>query len=634
MRATAPLIMLVLAAHLDALPPEALLDGLRLRRFEAIHPVHDVFDLAEALLSADAIDTALESLQRPTIAVLAVLGAAALDAEGGADRAVDDATVRERLVEAGAGDFLLDRLDLELERLRTEFLVIRRPGETASEVPVLLANRLAQRFGNDLPDIPELVAAPSPVPVGTDGDGEAAAREHHAAEIAYATVSQLAELVSGIAAQPARELAKGGLALPDVKRLGEAAGVELERVAPLAAIASKSGLIVREGQEWFETPAGAEWLLDPSGRRWRLLAEVWRAGIAEELLMLAARRGDAVTADAILEDARWFYPAGRKRLIDIAEAAMAEAEVLGVTVDGVPSRAGHLLLAGSVDGAAETMAELFPTQVDQVYVQHDLSIVSPGPLEPAVDAGLRAFADVEGRDLATSYRVTAASVNRALASGRTADSIREFLERVSRTGIPQPLAYLIDESAAKFGSIRVGPAPEIELPAKTVVHADDAQVIATLQVDQALTPVGLIPAGEGRLTSRFAPEIVFWALADAKYPVAAEDAAGEVVRLRRERQATPTTSIPTVDPLIALVDRVRAASGSADEAGWLARQLETAARAKETLTVSVKMPGGIVADYLLAPASVANGRLRARDQKADIERTLPLSAIAGIAPAP
>jgi len=50
--------------------------------------------------------------------------------------------------------------------------------------------------------------------------------------------------------------------------------------------------------------------------------------------------------------------------------------------------------------------------------------------------------------------------------------------------------------------------------------------------------------------------------------------------------------------------------------------------------VTVRMPGGDTADYLLAPASVANGRLRARDHKADIERTLPLSAIAAVAPAP
>ena len=63
---------------------------------------------------------------------------------------------------------------------------------------------------------------------------------------------------------------------------------------------------------------------------------------------------------------------------------------------------------------------------------------------------------------------------------------------------------------------------------------------------------------------------------------------------------------------------------------FLARQIEAAIREKRTLTVSVRMPGGTVSDYLLEPTSVANGRMRARDRRADIERTLPLSSIDGI----
>ncbi|BDZ55714.1 hypothetical protein GCM10025870_27870 [Agromyces marinus] len=78
----------------------------------------------------------------------------------------------------------------------------------------------------------------------------------------------------------------------------------------------------------------------------------------------------------------------------------------------------------------------------------------------------------------------------------------------------------------------------------------------------------------------------------------------------------------------------RGRRGGGTEQAWLSRQLEAAARAKETLTVTVRMPNGETADYLLAPASVANGRLRARDRKSDIERTLPVSAIAAVAPAP
>ncbi len=39
---------------------------------------------------------------------------------------------------------------------------------------------------------------------------------------------------------------------------------------------------------------------------------------------------------------------------------------------------------------------------------------------------------------------------------------------------------------------------------------------------------------------------------------------------------------------------------------------------------------GTQVEYYLEPAALANGRLRARDRRADIERTLPLSSITAV----
>jgi hypothetical protein len=44
------------------------------------------------------------------------------------------------------------------------------------------------------------------------------------------------------------------------------------------------------------------------------------------------------------------------------------------------------------------------------------------------------------------------------------------------------------------------------------------------------------------------------------------------------------------------------------------------------------MPDGSEVTYSLEPAAVAGGRLRSRDRKADIERTLPLSHIVAVEP--
>ncbi len=63
------------------------------------------------------------------------------------------------------------------------------------------------------------------------------------------------------------------------------------------------------------------------------------------------------------------------------------------------------------------------------------------------------------------------------------------------------------------------------------------------------------------------------------------------------------------------------------------RQLDVAIKARVAVTVVVKMPNGNQAEYLLEPTGQGGGRLRARDRKADIERTLPLTSIVEVRPA-
>jgi len=63
---------------------------------------------------------------------------------------------------------------------------------------------------------------------------------------------------------------------------------------------------------------------------------------------------------------------------------------------------------------------------------------------------------------------------------------------------------------------------------------------------------------------------------------------------------------------------------------WLERQIDTAIRAKLALTVTVAMPDGSSIDLQLEPASLAGGRLRARDRRSDLERTLPLRSITSV----
>ncbi|WP_431280463.1 helicase-associated domain-containing protein [Leifsonia poae] len=247
------------------------------------------------------------------------------------------------------------------------------------------------------------------------------------------------------------------------------------------------------------------------------------------------------------------------------------------------------------------------------------------------------MADVESRALASTFRVSAASIGRAIAAGETAASIREFLASISLTGVPQPLDYLITDATERYGRVRVRDLASHSEPdgrMRTAVVSADPALLTTIAVDQALSSLGLTKVAPDRLESRFGRDVVFWALSDARYPVAAEDAAGEVVSLRRHRVARVTAG-RSVDPAIDLIARLRSAEvveeGTTQEQ-WLARQIDLAIRAKQTVFVSVAMPDGRTVEYLLEPTGVGGGRLRGRDRAADIERTLPLSSVQGLRP--
>jgi hypothetical protein len=132
--------------------------------------------------------------------------------------------------------------------------------------------------------------------------------------------------------------------------------------------------------------------------------------------------------------------------------------------------------------------------------------------------------------------------------------------------------------------------------------------------------------------SRFDAETLYWALVDARYPAVFEDADGVIRPVQRVIPRAAAIEAPA-DPAARLVARIReAAEHQPAESGaaWNARQLELAIKARLEVTVVVRMPDGAEVPYLLEPAALAGGRLRARDRRADIERTLPLSHIVAV----
>ncbi|TQL47060.1 XPB/Ssl2-like helicase family protein [Homoserinimonas aerilata] len=629
---------LSLATRLRSLGDEQLHEAITARELvmtpSTLAGMADFFDLADVLLDHSAIQRALVRLDRGMLSCLAVL------ADSGQPLTPD--AVAERL--RGLGSEHPDPAALRARLDRAAALLLAEESDGAFDVYDGVREQLRSWPVFGLPGLEQLAGTTAPAALEPVPEVERRFVDRLAAERAFASTGAVTELLFELERQPARELAKGGVALPDAKRLASTMSVDLDTVGVYLHLAERGGLACRESGTWMTTERGSGWLGRPVRSRWRALGDAWFGMLPPDIRQLLGERSHSVWGDGLRSYLDWLYPAGVDWVGERIAAYVHEAELLGITAGQAPSSPGALLLQGRGDDAEQAVRELLPAEVDSVYLQHDLSVVAPGPLEPAIDERLRVLADVENHALAATYRVSAASVNRALTAGETAESMREFLSAISKTGIPQPLDYLITEGATRYGLIRAGELsgeadPDSpEAGAHSYLRSSDAHLLRTVAVDQSLAALGLVRVDDHRLVSRFARDIVFWSLSDARYPVAAEDAQGEIVALRRHRLARPPRP-DAPDALHELIARLRADAQQSDSAGepsgqaWLVKQLEAAVRSRSVLTVSIRMPGGAIVDYRLEPTGIAGGRLRARDTAGDVERTLPVSSIASISPA-
>ncbi|MBB5632731.1 hypothetical protein BKA04_000954 [Cryobacterium mesophilum] len=590
-----------LAAQLKAADDADLVAALD-RRELATAGIRDFFDLADALLDADSLQPCLARLDRDALAALYAL-------------------------EAGQTPRRGPDVDAALPRLRALLLIRDRPDGPEPWPEVIAQLDTWPSLG--LPDPRE--DAPEPPTHRVTASG----REHAdraAAERAFTAVTATAELLFEVEREPLRLLARGTIGNPETRRLAEAMGVEEPSVPVLVDAAEDAGLLTRIGSTLVASDEHADWLGRPMAERWATISDAWSVALPPELRHHLAEHADTLWGSGLRAWLAWQYPGGREWLAERVDARLGEAERLGITAGEVVGTAGAALLAGDRERALAAFDSLLPTPVERLYLQQDLTAVAPGPLAPAIDARLRTMADADGRAIASRYRFTTASVGRAVAGGESAATILAFLAGISLSGIPQPLEYLVTEAAARHGLLRVGALPSGDPEAVSYLSSTDRALLSTVLVDRALIALGLRPTDAGQLVSRRDRGQVYWMLHDARYPIAAEDSRGRIVELRRPSSARSVVE-PAPQPHRALVERLRLAdAGRAEDSGqaWLARQLDAAIRNRRAVTVSVRMPNGSIVDYRLEPASVAGGRLRARDPLSEIERTLPLSSITAV----
>jgi len=616
-----------LASSLRARSDEELATLIRLREVRETG-INDFFDLAERLLDRPSVQAQLGQLDRRvllTLTVVVQLGA------GGNVVPVADVTERIRAIDHPEALAFPSTLEMRLQRLADLGLIsFDATGAMAYES---VAEQISAWPSMKLPTLESLVAG-IPDELGEPGIVNQEVTDSLAAENAFGTSMAIIEMIAALRQEPARELSRGGLGLPDIKRLAAAANIPTEHVIPLLQIGRASGLLELDNGRWTPSADATPWSLEPLAKRWARLAEGWLVLVPNDIRYVLSDRTHSVWGEHFEAFMTWLFPAADAAFRARIEAHLERGELLGVTGNRAPSTAGSALVARGAKAAETAMSSLFPPEIGQVYLQHDLSIVSPGPLSPAVDARLRAMTTVESRALASTFRVSAESITRALARGDSEESILEFLGSISLTGLPQPLRYLVAETATRYGMLRVGKVTTgATVSNVSYVRTEDDQLLATVLVDRRLSPLGLKLTEDGTASSRFERDVVFLALLDARYPAAAENADHEIeiVEMRpRSRDTGGSGPAPVKDPAKSIITKLRLSATATEvesSTAWLERQLEVAIKSKLSVTVTVTMPDGSLQDFLLEPTGLSSGRLRARDRKADIERTLPISRI-------
>jgi hypothetical protein len=533
---------------------------------------HDFFDAAAGLLDAASIDRALTRLTRGELTALAA---------GHAD-------------EAG-----------ELERRA----LIGPEGRPYTAVSDRLTAVLAAR-----PEAFAPSASADPAPA-TDDLVVAAA-----AERAFTTGAALADVLLACLHTPLARTGTGAISAIDRRRLIESGIVtSSEELEDLVGSAAAAGLARALEREWVVTERGERWLESPTPQRWRMIAEGFRNGMPP---------GIRTSTGGFLPPAQW---AGAYPLDPDWPARAARLERVAalwglLTAHGAEPPWMTTLRAGE-PADPTPLAALLPAEIDRVYLQADLTAIAPGPLAPHLDLRLRGIARRESRAQASSYRFTAESLRAGMTEGESAPSIREFLAALSLTGIPQPLDYLIESTAARHGLVRVR---TDAMTGRTRVESPDPRLLDTIAVDQALRPLGLVP-DDGALVSRVARDPVYWSLADARYPVIALTPEGDAEPLHRRIAASRAPM--KADPREAyrpLIEVLRGGHSTEGEAAWLERELEVAVRARAEIVVVVRMPDASERALTLEATGLGGGRLRGRDRAADIERTLPVSSIVSV----
>jgi Helicase conserved C-terminal domain len=512
-----------------------------------------------------------------------------------------------------------------------------------------------------------------------------------AAGAAFELVRRVEVLLETWGTQPPVVLRGGGVSVRDLRAAATLLGVDSRAAALHIEVAREAGLL-DEGEDdgervWLPTNGFDVWLARSFAERWAVLARAWldtqrtlglvgRRDDRDRLVnalapdlerppapetrrlaleaLAAADPGQACATATVVARVAWLRPRRGTLRDDLVRWTLDEAALVGCVGLGALSTHGAALLAEDTEEAGgegaspeAVLAPLLPGTVDHVLVQADLTAVAPGPLDTVLARDLAVCAEVESRGGATVYRFTEASVRHALDSGWTASDLHEFLAQRSRTPVPQPLTYLIDDVARRHGRLRVG-------VAESYLRCDDESLVREILADPGSATLRLRRVAPTVLVTDLPVDLVLARLREAGRAPAAESADGSVTTTGRVHRRTRAHRRPRVhdvpaprgrdlDAAVAAIrggDRTAAARPEGERArlggsasGAALARLREAAEARSTVWLAYVDRDGGLTERLVDPLRIEGGWLTAYDHRADDARTFAVRRISAVSPA-
>ena len=540
----------------------------------------------------------------------------------------------------------------------------------------------------------------------TDVDATAAGQ-------AFTVVRLVEALLERWGIDPPGVLRAGGVGVRELRRTARELDLDERATTLLIEVAHAAGLIAPDGEtadSWLPTTGYDLWLAKPVADRWAMLVGAWLTttrvpgligrrdagtpasapaltGAANALgpdadralapivrrevvrVLVRAPAGVAPTTDSVRASLRWSWPRRGGRLRDdVVDWSLEEAELLGLTGRGAMSSFGRSVCAVVLDdpapgvepavaaaAAAAQLDALLPRPLDHVLLQADLTAVAPGPLESDLARELAMAADIESTGGATVFRFTDASIRRALDAGRSAADLHTMLATRSRTPVPQPLSYLIDDVARRHGRIRIG-------VAGAYVRCDDDGVLTEVLADRRVESLRLRRLAPTVLVSPLTPERVAERLREAGYAPGAESVDGALLLRRPDSRRAPSRPRPPrrrpelASPATSVLDlAVKAIRGgdravtaslgavvgntTSENAGVVPQStstdtlslLQDAVASGRAIWIGYLNAQGQTSNRIIEPMRLAGGYLTAFDYRRDEPRTFAVHRITGVA---